>query len=94
MAQRSNRRFLNLISLAAPEARKLIRKRAGGIHHGQGSQIPTKAEYICADQTAISSFRLQTRGGPYIPIFRVIVPLTIRQMSIGGLMPGGRAPKH
>ncbi len=68
MAQRLNRRFLNLISVEVFQAVTLIRKRAGGIHHGQGSQIPTKAEYICADQNAISSFRLQIRGGPYIAI--------------------------
>ena len=68
MAQRSNRRFLNLISVAAHQGHIANREKAGGIHHGQGSQIPTKAEYICADQTAISSFRLQIRGGPYIAI--------------------------
>ena len=26
-----------------------------------------KAEYICADQTVILTFRLQHGGGPYIP---------------------------
>ena len=49
-----------------------MRKRARGIHHGQGSQIPTKAEYVCADQNAISSFRLQTRGGPYAPYIAIL----------------------
>lgn len=71
MAQRSNRRFLNLISVEAFEAATLIRKRAGGIHHGQESCTPPKAEYIGADQTVISIFRLQFCGGPYIPIIRV-----------------------
>ena len=46
----------------------LIRKIAGGIHHGQESLTPPKAEYIGADQTVISIFRLQFCGGPYIPI--------------------------
>ena len=68
MAQRSNRRFLNLISVEAFEAATLIRKRAGGIHHGQESCTPPKAEYIGADQTVISIFRLQFCGGPYIPL--------------------------
>ena len=68
MAQRSNRRFLNLISVEAFEAATLMRKRAGGIHHGQESCTPPKAEYIGADQTVISIFRLQFCGGPYIPI--------------------------
>ena len=74
MAQRSTRRFPNRISPAAPEAGKLIRKRAGGIHRGQGVQFPLKTENICADQTAIRSFRLQIRGGPYTPILAVIEP--------------------
>jgi transposase len=29
-------------------------------------QSPTKAEYICADQPAYFTFRLQKSGGPYI----------------------------
>ena len=69
MAQRSNRRFPNLISEEVLRGRLAYRAKAGGIHHGQELLTPPKAEYICADQTAISSFRLQTRGGPYIPIF-------------------------
>jgi len=36
----------------------LIRKRAGGIHHGQESLTPLKAEYIGADLTVILSFSL------------------------------------
>ena len=69
MAQRSNRRFLNLISEEVlPDRRQLNRKRAGGIHHGQESWTPPKAEYIGADHTVISIFRLQFCGGPYIPI--------------------------
>src|ERR1700692_724357 len=48
MAQRSNRRFLNLISVEVFQAVTLIRKRAGGIHHGQESLTPPKAEYIGA----------------------------------------------
>jgi hypothetical protein len=68
MAQRSNRRFLNLISVEVFQAVTLIRKRAGGIHHGQESLTPPKAEYIGADQTVISIFRLQFCGGPYISI--------------------------
>jgi hypothetical protein len=72
MAQRSNRRFLNLISVEVFQAVTLIRKRAGGIHHGQESLTPPKAEYIGADQTVISIFRLQFCGGPYIPIMAVI----------------------
>ena len=71
MAQRSNRRFLNLISVEAFEAATLMRKRAGGIHHGQESWTPPKAEYIGADQTVISLFRLQFCGGPYIPIMSI-----------------------
>lgn len=55
------------------ETVKLTRKRAGGIHHGQGSLTPRKAEYIGADQTVILSFRLQLCGGPYIPISGDIV---------------------
>jgi hypothetical protein len=43
--------------------------RAGGTHHGQECFTPPKAEYICADQKPLS-FRLQLRGGPYIPITR------------------------
>ena len=74
MAQRSNRRFLNLISVEAFEAATLMRKRAGGIHHGQESWAPPKAEYIGADQTVISIFRLQFCGGPYIPIMMIIGP--------------------
>jgi hypothetical protein len=72
MAQRSNRRFLNLISVEVFQAVTLIRKRAGGIHHGQESLTPPKAEYIGADQTVISIFRLQFCGGPYIPIIVLI----------------------
>ena len=53
MAQRSNRRFLNLISVEVFQAVTLIRKRAGGIHHGQESLTPPKAEYIGADRIAI-----------------------------------------
>ena len=68
MAQRSNRRFLNLISVEAFQAVTLMRKRAGGIHHGQESWTPPKTEYIGADQTVVSIFRLQFCGGPYIPI--------------------------
>jgi hypothetical protein len=71
MAQRSNRRFLNLISVEAFEAATLMRKRAGGIHHGQESLTSPKAEYIGADQTVISIFRLQFCGGPYIPIMAI-----------------------
>jgi hypothetical protein len=73
MAQRSNRRFLNLISVEVFQAVTLIRKRAGGIHHGQESLTPPKAEYIGADQTVISIFRLQFCGGPYIPIMKSIL---------------------
>jgi hypothetical protein len=72
MALRSNRRFLNLISVEAFEAATLMRKRAGGIHHGQESWTPPKAEYIGADQTIISIFRLQFCDGPYIPIMPII----------------------
>jgi hypothetical protein len=36
---------------------------------------PLKAEYIGADQTVIVRFRLQTRGGPYIPISRHNAPV-------------------
>jgi hypothetical protein len=68
MAQRSNRRFLNLISVEVFQTVSLNRMKAGGIHHGQESLTPPKAEYIGADQTAISIFRLQFCGGPYIPI--------------------------
>ena len=43
MAQRSTRRFLNLVSLAAHQkAFSLIRKRAGGIHRGQGTHFPVE----------------------------------------------------
>jgi hypothetical protein len=51
MAQRSIRRFLNLISeeaLLRPYS-KWGRER-GGIHHGQESLTPLKAEYTSADQ--------------------------------------------
>src|SRR5665213_3405665 len=58
MAQRSNRRFLNLISEEVLQAVTLIRKRAGGIHHGQESPTPPKAEYIGADRTSIPQFSL------------------------------------
>jgi len=68
MAQRSNRRFLNLISVEAFKAATLIKKRAGGIHPGQESWTPPKAEYIGPDHTVISIFRLQFCGGPYMPI--------------------------
>ena len=57
------------------EAKQLIRKRAGGIHHGQELQTPLKAEYIGADQTVIVRIRLQTSSGPYIPIMTLITPL-------------------
>ena len=85
MAQRSNRRFLNLISVEAFEAATLMRKRAGGIHHGQDSWAPPKAEYIGADQTVISIFRLQFCGGPYIPIMMIIgaVPIGQTQRELG-----------
>src|SRR5215471_4113412 len=33
-----------------------------------GAWTPTKAEYICADQTATLIFRLRQSGGPYIPV--------------------------
>jgi hypothetical protein len=56
MAQRSNRRFLNLISVEVFQTVTLIRKRAGGIHHGQESLTPPKAEYIGADRTTIPQF--------------------------------------
>ena len=88
MAQRSNRRFLNLLSVAALEANKLIRKKTGGIHHGQGLQIPRKAEYICADQIAITSFRLQIRGGPYIPIYVHIAARCCSLFARRNLRPG------
>jgi hypothetical protein len=68
MAQRSNRRFPNLISEEVLRGRLAYRVKAGGIHRGQESLTPPKAEYIGADQTVIVSFRLQTSGGPYIPI--------------------------
>jgi hypothetical protein len=42
--------------------RQLHRKRAGGFHHGQQSQTPTKAEYIGADHLSIRVFRLQFCG--------------------------------
>lgn len=61
-----------------PKAQIFNRKRAGGIHHGQESLIPQKAEYIGADQIVIRSFRLQTSGGPYIadivPVNREALP--------------------
>jgi hypothetical protein len=34
---------------------------------------PLKAEYIGADQLPFFIFRLQRRGGPYIPISRRII---------------------
>jgi len=33
-----------------------------------GAWTPTKAEYICADQTVTLIFRLRQSGGPYIPV--------------------------
>jgi hypothetical protein len=67
MAQRSNRRFPNLISEEVHRGRLAYRAKAGGFHHGQEFS-PLKAEYIGADQTVIVRFRLQTSGGPYITI--------------------------
>jgi hypothetical protein len=66
------------VSVEVFQAVTLVRKRAGGIHHGQESLTPPKAEYIGADQTVISIFRLQFCGGPYIPIIVVIGQLARR----------------
>jgi hypothetical protein len=56
MAQRSNRRFLNLISVEVFQTVSLNRMKAGGIHHGQESLTPPKAEYIGADHISIQFF--------------------------------------
>src|ERR1017187_2442072 len=69
MAQRSNRRFLNLISVEAHRGRTTNRQESGRNPSRPGSWTPRKAEYICADQTVILSFRLQLGGGPYMPIW-------------------------
>jgi hypothetical protein len=66
MAQRSNRRFLNLVSVEVFETVGLIGKEAGGFHHGQELLTPRKAEYIGADHKRQLRFRLQSRGRPYI----------------------------
>jgi hypothetical protein len=78
MAQRSNRRFLNLISVEVFKAVTLMRKRAGGIHHGQESLTPPKAEYFGADLIVHPSYRLQFCGGPYIPIMPIVRTLNER----------------
>jgi hypothetical protein len=45
----------------------LDRNRAQRIPSWPGERnSPTKAEYICADQLAYFTFRLQKSGGPYI----------------------------
>jgi hypothetical protein len=69
MAQRSNRRFLNLISEVVITDRLdyIGRERADSIM--VGSQLtPTKAEYIGPDLLGHPAFRLQLCGGPYRPI--------------------------
>jgi hypothetical protein len=53
------------------------------IHHGPESVTPLKAEYIGADQLPLIIFRLQRRGGPYIPrrpsgSYQKSVPIMVR----------------
>jgi hypothetical protein len=49
------------------EASKLVRTRAQRIPSRSRASARSKTGYICADQTAFFTFRLQQGGGPYIP---------------------------
>jgi hypothetical protein len=67
MAQRSNPALSKPVEQnSLHKTAYLIRNRAQRIPSWPGGTSPTKAEYICADQPATFTFRLQNGGGPYI----------------------------
>jgi hypothetical protein len=49
------------------EAWNVVRTRTQRIPSRSRAPAHTKTGYICAGQNVISTFRLQQRGGPYIP---------------------------
>jgi hypothetical protein len=54
------------------EAAKVDRTRVQRIPSRSRPSAQSKTGYICADQTAIFTFRLRHGGGPYIPVLPVI----------------------
>src|ERR1700728_69218 len=59
------------------EASKLVRTRTQRIPSRSRAWAQSKTGYICADPTAIFTFRLQHGGGPYIPYCRAARPAVL-----------------
>ena len=71
MAQRSTRRFLNLISVEVFQGRLANKEESGRIPSWPGVTDSTKGRIHWRRPNCHSRFRLQFCGGPYIPIFPI-----------------------